>query len=125
MIKRLFILISLFLPSLLFAESNVSADYSDPAFILTFYSVTSAVALGIVTSIIVIINGRRMKGGIFGSALVFLGIGMLIVLAGTVTSLPFSFVPQYTQGVLSSILSTIGYVTMAIAASRILKVTRG
>jgi len=125
MIKNLFIFISLFFPSILLAGSHSIIDYSEPVLILTFYSVISAVALGIVTSVIVIINGRRMKGGVFGGALKYLGVGMLVVLAGTVVSLFPSFIPPYLQGVLPSILSTIGYVIMAIAASKILKVTRG
>lgn len=126
MIERLFFLISLFLPTAIFASENiVPADYSEPVLILTFYSVASAVALGIVTSVIIIINGRRMKGGVFGGALKYLGIGMLIVILGTISSFPLSFIPQYLQGVLPSILNTIGYIIMAVAANSILKVTKG
>jgi hypothetical protein len=124
MIKKLSLLLSLLSPSILFANSQYTDGYSNAISILMFYSVVSAVALGIVTSIIVIINGRRMKGGIFGGALKYLGIGMLIVLAGTVASIFPSLTPQYLDGVLPSILSTVGYVTMAIAATKILKVTR-
>jgi len=126
MIKRLFFLTSLFLPTTLFAFGDVvQADYTGPVLILTFYSVASAVALGIVTSVVIIINGRRMKGGVFGSALKYLGVGMLIVILGTISSFHFSFIPTYLQGVLPSVLNTIGYIIMAVAANNILKVTKG
>ena len=125
MVKRFFLLFSLFFPGVLFAAGDsFTADYSDTVLILTFYSVISAVALGAVTSIIIIINGRRMRGGVFGGALKYLGVGMLIVLAGTVVSFFPMITPQYLQGALPSILNTIGYIIMAFAANNILKATR-
>lgn len=125
MFKRLLFLTALLLPGVAFAGSHSDVSYySGPILILTFYSVVSAVTLGIITSVIVIINGRRMKGGVFGSALKYLGIGMFIVLMGTVVSFSPALVPQYLQGTLPSILNTIGYVIMAIAANNILKITK-
>lgn len=123
MIKQATILTGILFPGILFAQSQIPIDYAGPISILTFYSLISAVALGVVTSIIVLINGRRMKGGILGGALTSLGIGMFIVLAGTITYLFPSLVPGGMQGVFPNILNTVGYVVMAIAASRLLKVT--
>lgn len=125
MIKQIIVFVSIFAPSVLFAQSQVSVDYAGPVTILTLYSLISAVALGIVTSIIVLINGRRMRGGVFGGALTSLGVGMFIILTGTVVSIFPSIVPNGIQGVFPNILNTIGYVIMAIAASRLLKVTKG
>jgi len=125
MLKKLIILASLSLPEILFAAGSTTLDYSEPISILMFYSMISAVALGIVTSIIVIVNGRRMKGGVFGGALKYLGVGMLIVLTGTIVSFSPSFIPVYMQGVAPSVLNTVGYIIMAIAATKILSVTKG
>jgi len=125
MIKQIIVFVSIFAPSVLLAQSQVSVDYAGPVTILTLYSLISAVALGVVTSIIVLINGRRMRGGVFGGALTSLGVGMFIILTGTIVSLFPSIVPNGVQGVFPNILNTIGYVIMAIAASRLLKVTKG
>ncbi len=123
--KRIFILaVFLFTPSVSFAGTHSLDSYAGAVSILMFYSLASAVALGVVTSIIVIVNGRRMKGGIFGGALKYLGVGMLIVLAGTVVSFFPTLVAEPLRNIIPSVLSTIGYVVMAIAASKILKVTK-
>jgi len=125
MIKRFFVFATLLFPVVSSAANDSIVDYSEPILILTFYSVVSAVALGIITSIVIIVNGRRMRGGVFGGALIYLGIGMLIVLTGTIASFSPSSLPSSMQGVLPSILNTIGYVTMAFAANKILSVTKG
>lgn len=125
MIKQIIIFVSIFTPSVLFAQTQVTIDYAGPISILMSYSLVSAIALGVVTSIIVLINGRRMKGGVFGGVLTLLGIGMFIVLAGTISFLFPSIVPNSMQGVFPNMLNTFGYVIMAIAASRLLKVTKG
>lgn len=112
-------------PAVLFAQGTIDVDYSGVISILMIYSLISAVVLGIVTSIVVIINGRRMKGGIVGGALNYLGIGMFIVLVGSVSVFFPAYIPAYFQGVLPNILNTIGYVVMAIAASKLLNATKG
>jgi len=124
MIKKIMIIATLVFPGLLFAQ-QAQIDYSEPISILAAYSLASAVVLGIVTSIVVLVNGRRMRGGIFGRALNYLGVGMLIVLVGTITPLFSSITPTSLEGALPSILNTVGYVIMAFAATKLLRATRG
>jgi len=100
-------------------------DYSAPVYILSTYTLLSAITVGIITSAVVLINARRMKGGVFGSAMNYFGIGMLIVLAGfsvTFLQLPLS---DYFAQTINDILYITGYVTMAIAASKIFNATKG
>lgn len=111
----------LFAPSVSFAQQ---IDYSDTISILTIYSLTSAVLVGVITSVIVLVNGRRMKGGIFGSTLTYFGVGMLIVLVGSVFMINTSLFPDYMMHSLPSIVNTIGYVVIAIAGNKLLHVTK-
>lgn len=124
MFRKIIIIAVMALPGILYAQEELPVDYSEPISILTWYSLASAIALGVVTSVVVIINGRRMKGGVFGGALYYLGIGMFIVLVGTISSFFPSIAPEYLEGTLPNLLNTIGYVIMAIAASRLLRATR-
>lgn len=100
-------------------------DYSTPISILSTYTILSAIAVGIITSAIVLINARRMKGGVFGSAMNYFGVGMIIVLTGfsiTFLNLPFS---DYLTQTVNDTLYITGYVSMAIAASKIFNATKG
>lgn len=120
--KYIVFIISLFLtPVVSFAQE---VDYSETTSILMMYSLGSAVVIGIITSIIVLINGRRMKGGIFGSTLTYFGVGMFIVLLGSVLMVFPSIIPDYMENSLPSILNTVGYVIIAVAANKLLNATK-
>jgi uncharacterized membrane protein YagU involved in acid resistance len=121
MIKLILIIFSLFLPSMLFAQQ---VDYTAPSLILSYYSMFSAIAVGVITSVMVFINGRRMHGGVFGNALIYFSVGMIIVLVGFL----FPLLSVKTTGsfaeIFGNILYIIGYIAMAFAADKILKVTK-
>lgn len=124
MIKLITIVSSLLLPSVLFAQTT-PASYSNAYSILNMYSFISVVAIGVITSTIVLINAKKMGGGVFGDALGYFGIGMLVVLAGIVVSLGIAIFSKQSMGILGNIFYIIGYVLMAIAADKIRKVIQG
>jgi len=100
-------------------------DYSVPISILSTYTLLSAVTVGVVTSAVVLINARRMKGGVFGSAMNYFGVGMIIVLVGfSTTFLHFSLLNNFIQ-MINDVLYITGYIAMAIAASKIFNATKG
>jgi len=96
-------------------------------FILSSYSLASALIVGIATSVLVAINARKMKGGIFGQVLEYFSVGMFIVLLGFVAG-EFSFgilSNSVIAGAIHDVLYIIGYVIMAIAAQKLLTAIKG
>ncbi|GMQ95004.1 MAG: hypothetical protein BMS9Abin13_114 [Patescibacteria group bacterium] len=118
---KISIIISLLLPSVSFAQDA----YSGATLILSSYSFISAIAVGILTSIMVLINARKMKGGIFGSVLYYIGVGMLFVIGGFAASFLSLEFPVYVTNMLRDILFIAGYVIMAIGAGKLFHITRG
>ncbi len=112
------------MPSILFAEES-SSGYSNAYFILNAYSFLSVLIIGIITSVIVLVNAKKMSGGIFGDALGYFGIGMLVMLAGIVVSLSVSMSAGQSIGVVGNMFYIIGYILMAIAADKIRKIIQG
>jgi len=97
--------------------------------ILKAYSLASVLLIGVVTSVLVFINSRKMKGGLFGTALAHLSVGMFLVLVGYVIMSVASFVPETGEAVvyakvLQDIFFVLGYIIMAVAGHKLFKFTR-
>lgn len=124
MIKTIITISSLFLPSVLFAQ-GVYVDYSNTYSILNMYSFLSVILIGAITSVIVLRNAKKMSGGIFGDALGYFGVGMLVMLAGITVSLGVAFFSKETIGIIGNLFYIIGYILMAVAADKIRKIIQG
>ncbi len=124
MTKTAIIILSLFLPGVLFAQESF-VDYSDTYSILNMYSFLSVIIIGGITSIIVLVNARKMSGGIFGDALGYFGVGMLVMLAGITVSLGVAIFSKETIGIIGNMFYIIGYILMAIAADKIRGIIQG
>lgn len=124
MIKIVTISLSLLFPFISFAQ-EVSVDYSSTYSILNMYSFVSVILVGIITSIIVLRNAKKMSGGIFGDALGYFGVGMLVMLAGIGVSLGVAILSKETVGMIGNIFYITGYVLMAIAADKIRRIIQG
>ncbi len=124
MIKIMIIVSGLLSPSILFAQGSY-VNYSGTYSILNTYSFLSVLIIGIITSIIVLKNAKNMSGGIFGDAMGYFGVGMLVVLAGITISLGIAIFSEQSLGVIGNMFYIVGYVLMAIAADKIRKITQG
>jgi hypothetical protein len=76
--------------------------------------VLAGVAIGLVFS-----NAAKMKGGVFGSTLCLFGSGMLVTFLGYLVMSFANVLPDLLKDLLPDVLFIIGYVLMAIAASRL------
>jgi len=126
MMSRIFLFSALIFPIPLFASAT-EAITETTLFILSSYSLASALIVGIATSVLVAINARKMKGGIFGQVLEYFSVGMFIVLLGFVAG-EFSFgilSNSVIAGAIHDVLYIIGYVIMAIAAQKLLTAIKG
>ncbi len=101
---------------------------SQTIIILNSYSVASALLLGFITSGLVYWNARKMRGGVFGKAFLYLACGMFFALlaftigsvsfvSGTVTATNFKLAHDF--------FFMAGYVLMAIGGNHIFKALNG
>lgn len=93
--------------------------------VLQTYALGSAVIVAFATSMIVFGNARKMRGGVFGKVLNYFGVGMVFVLLGFVANAFPNMVPINDSGVVSNILFIVGYVLMAVSASKLSRAIEG
>ena len=93
--------------------------------VLQTYALISAIIVAGATSFIVFRNARKMRGGIFGTVLNYFGIGMIVVLGGFVVEAYPSLIPVGEVGTVTNILFIIGYILMAVAATKLSKAIEG
>jgi len=88
-------------------------------------SLWGAVIIGIIASVMVLANSRKMKGGIFGSVLVWFGAGMLVVVLGFLVVVVPPWAPMAVIMRTHDIAFIIGYLFMAYGAKQLLNLSKG
>ena len=122
-----FIIASLFWGNISYASGfdMTSAEVEAIAPILNIYIVISTVIIAILTIVVVFQNARKMKGGVFSVVLGYFGMGMTAVFLGfSVSILPILSLGGVGE-VIHQILFIVGYVCMAIAATKLSSAIRG
>jgi hypothetical protein len=92
---------------------------------LQMYVFTSVVIIAVVTNIVVFGAARRMKGGVFGTALNYFGVGMVSVLVGFILNNIYSTTTQQGVLIFTNALFIIGYIAMAFAATKLSNAIKG
>jgi len=77
-----------------------------------------AAIIGIITSAVTLTFAYRIKGGIVGQSLLFIGSGMLLVVLGFVAVI-FSWSSAQIQGLTHDVLFILGYILMLVGAFRL------
>ena len=124
--KVLTVLLMMFLtPLTVFGNTN---EVNSTVVILGYYTLASVVVIGMTTSILVLINARKMKGGVFGKVLEYFSAGMFLLLLGFIVS-SISFSTNEGVGFIAKtmhdILYILGFIIMAIAARKLLATIKG
>jgi hypothetical protein len=102
------------------------AQFEDNSQLFASLSLWSTIIIAFVTSAMVWIGGRTMRGGVFGRVLVYFSVGMTLIFLGFVTEVPWvaSISPLYVNLAHSS-LYILGYISMGIAANKLLRTIKG
>jgi hypothetical protein len=102
------------------------AQFEDNSQLFASLSLWSTIIIAFVTSAMVWIGGRTMRGGVFGRVLVYFSVGMTLIFLGFVTEVPWvaSISPLYVKLAHSS-LYILGYISMGIAANKLLRTIKG
>lgn len=123
----------LVVPAVLFAQTDGSVgtwqaliESDDNSKLFELISLWSTLTVAFITSAMVWIGGRRMHGGVFGSALTYFSLGMTLVFLGFATEVPwFQSIDHLYLKVTHDSLYIIGYVLMGLAANKLLKAIKG
>lgn len=126
-------ILALFVPTILFAQETVLDDtliqlvsFEDQSNLFQMLSLWSTLIIAFVTSMMVWNGGRKMHGGVFGSVLTYFSVGMTLVFLGFATEVPwFGQIPELYLKLTHDTLYIVGYISMGIAASKLLKVIKG
>ena len=124
--KHLALLSLVFLPTIAFAGVTDTLLVLDDSGLFSTLSLWSMLIVAFVTSMMVWIGGRHMRGGVLGSVLTYFSIGMTLIFLGATTEISWikNSLDVYAKFVHDS-LFIVGYILMGVAASRLLKVIKG
>lgn len=120
-------LISLvFLPTIAFAGVTDTLLVLDDSGLFSSLSLWSMLIVAFVTSMMVWIGGRHMRGGVLGRVLTCFSMGMTLIFFGATTEVQWirDILGLYAKLVHDS-LFIVGYILMGVAASKLLKVIKG
>lgn len=79
------------------------------------------ILIGIIATVLVFRSAGKMGGGLFGGVLHLFGIGMIMIVAGTLSVVFASWIPANFLELTRTVLFSTGYVLMVLGANRLLK----
>ncbi len=120
-------ILSVAAPLQLFAQSQIrdvtvsSDDVAYASFFAGDLSLLLSIVIGMIATFFVFRAAKRMGGGLFGSVLNYIALGMIFVVFGTISS----FLSNWLGGVWFNAVNTVcfagGYIFMVIGANKLLK----
>lgn len=123
--KRILLVGSILLaPLVLFAQSENYAQ-TLAGVLAPKLSLWSAIIVAFATSVMVFMNARSMRGGIFGTALNYFAAGMILILAGFMVTSFNVFDSGNIVQTANNILFILGYIVMAFAAHKLSQIAQG
>ncbi len=85
------------------------------------FSLLLSVVIGIIATFFVFRVAKKLGGGLFGSILNYIGIGMFLVVLGTITTIVDKWVVDFWPNVSSTVFFATGYIFMVIGANKLFK----
>lgn len=106
-------------------DINLAASSIDPiAYYLVYvrsFSFLIALVIGFIASVLVIKSAKKMGGGLFGSVLNLIGLGMLAVVLGTVSVGIAEWFPAHWASLTHTVLFSSGYILMVLGANKLIR----
>jgi hypothetical protein len=115
----------IFTPILAFAQQFNRSDLSDPLnYACSFsggFTFLLSVVIGIIATILVLRSATKLKGGLFGIVLNYIGIGMFFLVLGAVSFIANAWFYSFWSDIIIVALLSLGFVFMVIGANKLLK----
>ncbi len=85
------------------------------------FSLLLSIVIGIIATFFVFRAAKILGGGLFGSVLNYIGVGMFLVVLGTIATIANSWFIDFWFNIASTVFFAIGYIFMVIGANKLLK----
>lgn len=108
-----------------FAQSRGEVIASDEVAYATLFtgdfSMLLSIVIGIIATTLVFRAAKRMGGGLFGSVLNYIGVGMVLIVLGTISVVLDTWSPGLWSSVINTACFATGYIFMVMGANKLLK----
>jgi hypothetical protein len=85
------------------------------------FSLLLSIIIGIIATVLVFRAARKMGGGLFGSVLNYIGIGMLLIVLGTIATVIDPWFTVFWFSIVSTVFFATGYIFMVVGANKLLR----
>ena len=85
------------------------------------FSLLLSILIGAIAVVIVFRAARKLGGGLFGSVLNYIGIGMLLIVLGTMATVMDPLFSGFYLNLVSTVCFAIGYIFTVIGANNLFK----
>ena len=125
--KKFFLLtiIGSVIPSIVSAQKiNESISNDGVAYASVFagnFSLLLSIVIGIIATFFVFRVAKKLGGGLFGSVLNYIGIGMFLVVLGTIATIVNEWFVDFWSSLAGTVFFAIGYIFMVVGANKLFK----
>ncbi|MEK7669192.1 MAG: hypothetical protein AAB350_01185 [Patescibacteria group bacterium] len=85
------------------------------------FSLLLSIVIGIIATALVFRAAKRLGGGLFGSVLNYIGVGMLLIVLGNISAVVDPLFVGFWFNITSTTLFAAGYIFMVIGANKLFK----
>ncbi len=85
------------------------------------FSLWVAILIGVIASVLVLRAAHKMGGGLFGTVLNLIGVGMILVALGTIFIAASPWFPENFLKLSYTVFFSVGFICMVLGANKLLK----
>jgi hypothetical protein len=85
------------------------------------FSLLLSIVIGIIATFVVFRAAKKLGGGLFGSVLNYISIGMSLIVLGTITTVINPWNTGFNFNIVSTVFFAMGYIFTVIGANKLLK----
>ena len=118
-------LVGVFLPTIVsakFLDDSVSSDiFAYASMFAGNFSLLLSIVIGVIATYLVFRAAKKMGGGLFGSVLNYIGVGMVFMILGTMSFVLDSWTQDLWLSIINTICFAFGYIFIVVGANKLLK----
>ena len=124
--KKLLLSIALVLSPVMALAQGFDVSLSNDSFAYASifagnFSLLLSMVIGIIATFFVFRAAKKLGGGLFGSVLNYIGVGMFLIVLGTIATMINQWFVSLWSGIGSITCFALGYIFMVIGANKLLK----
>jgi hypothetical protein len=85
------------------------------------FSLLLSIVIGMIATFLVFRSAKKLGGGLFGSVLNYIGVGMLLIVLGTISTIIDPWFVGFWLNIVSTAFFALGYISMVLGANKLLK----